>query len=64
MIDFTPFKELAAIRKKLPKLLTEVMEQDAIRGYELLKAWGEQTLDVRQVHAQALEALEKGKQLA
>ena len=62
-MDFTPFKELAAIRKKLPRLLTEVMEQDTLRGYELLKAWGEQTLDVRQVHAQALEALEEGKQL-
>lgn len=64
MIDFTPIKELAAISKQLPKLLTKVMEQDAVRGYELLKAWGDQTLDLRQVHAQALEALEEGKQLA
>lgn len=63
-MDFTPFKELAAISKQLPKLLTKVMEKDMQQGYELLKAWGDQTLDLRQVHAQALEALEESKQLA
>jgi len=56
-MDFTPFKELAAIRKKLPNLLAKVMEKDMQQGYDLLKAWGDQTLDVRQVHAKAKEFL-------
>lgn len=56
-MDFTPFKELAAISKQLPKLLTRVMEKDMQQGYELLKAWGDQTLDLRQVHAKAKEFL-------
>ena len=64
MIDFTPFKELGLISRDLPKLISKVMDQDMQRGYELLKAWGDCTLDLRQLHAQALEALEEGKQLA
>ena len=56
-MDFTPIKELAAISKQLPKLLTSVMEKDMQQGYELLKAWGDQTLDLRQVHAKAKEFL-------
>lgn len=59
MIDFTPIKELAAISKQLPKLLTKVMDKDMQRGYELLKAWGDCTLDLRQIHAQALDFLDE-----
>jgi len=57
MIDFTPFKELGLISRDLPKLISRVMDKDMQRGYELLKAWGDCTLDLRQIHAQALDFL-------
>ena len=60
-MDYNHIKELAALLNELPLLIYEAMQKDSEAGKEVLKSWAYQTMDIRQLHAEATRILEREK---